>query len=78
MLNKLIENFDELMIDSFANYLCQKLIKVAKDDQIDQILLNVSNPILNIYIDPTLFCKTKFRQTWNTSSTKFLKPNQAF
>lgn len=41
MLNKLIENFDELMIDSFANYLCQKLIKVAKEDQIDQILLNV-------------------------------------
>ena len=44
MLNNIIPHFGELMNDSFANYLCQKLMKVAKEYQIDLILHNVRFP----------------------------------
>ncbi len=38
LLNILIPHFNTLMVDSFANYLCQKLIQHAKDYHVDKIL----------------------------------------
>ena len=35
MLNRLLPQIGELMMDSFANYLIQKLNKIALDTQID-------------------------------------------
>jgi len=41
MLNVLLPDIGELMMDSFANYLIQKLNKLASDIQLDQIFINV-------------------------------------
>ena len=38
LLNVLIEYFVTLMMDLFANYLCQELIKIAKPLQLDRIM----------------------------------------
>lgn len=43
MLNNLMPNIEELMTDSFANYLVQKLNKLALDIQIDNLLFKVSS-----------------------------------
>jgi len=43
MLNRLLPHIGELMMDSFANYLIQKLNKLALDTQIDQLFINVSS-----------------------------------
>ena len=43
MLTRLLPNIGELMMDSFANYLIQKLNRLALDSQIDQLYINVSN-----------------------------------
>ena len=44
----LIEYFPALMMDQFANYLCQKLIKIAKQVQIDRILTIIQNDFVRI------------------------------
>ena len=51
LLNVLIEYFSLLMIDQFANYLCQKLIKVAKTEQIDRILKVIKKDFVRIAMD---------------------------
>jgi len=51
LLNNLIENFNILMIDQFANYLCQKLIKIAKPTQLDKILANIKGDFVQIATD---------------------------
>ncbi|KAI3653481.1 hypothetical protein MP228_001428 [Amoeboaphelidium protococcarum] len=38
---EVISNLPDLMIDSFGNYLCQKLIQVANHEQIEEILQQV-------------------------------------
>lgn len=39
------------MVDQFANYLCQKLIKIAKPHQLDRILMNIKNDFVQIATD---------------------------
>lgn len=43
ILASLMPYIGELMIDSFANYLIQKLMKFASVEQIDDILIKVRN-----------------------------------
>lgn len=51
LLNVLTEFFAVLMVDQFANYLCQKLIKVAKPPQIDKILTVIQHDFVKIAMD---------------------------
>ena len=41
LLEQLMDNLAELMMDSFANYLCQKLFKSANDHHINLVLKSV-------------------------------------
>eukprot|EP00347_Sterkiella_histriomuscorum_P011494 403372240 len=65
LLNSLIDSFDDLIQHSFANYLCQKLIKTAQDYQVDKILLKLcldihGNHVIQICLD--CFANEQFSQ----------------
>ena len=51
LLNVLIDYFPALMVNQFANYLCQKLIKIAKPAQIDRILSTIHNDFVRVAMD---------------------------
>lgn len=57
MLNMLLPRVGELMMDSFANYLIQKLNKLALPQQIEQIFINVRDFSYKfVRYDPCLWC----------------------
>ena len=47
----LLDYFPVLMIDQFANYLCQKLIKIAPSHQLDKIMNVISKDFIVIAMD---------------------------
>lgn len=51
LLTNLIDFFPALMKDQFANYLCQKLIKIAPSPQLDKILNVIRNDFIQIAMD---------------------------
>jgi hypothetical protein len=51
LLNVLTDYFAMLMVDQYANYLCQKLIKIAKPQQIDRILQVIASDFVKIAMD---------------------------
>jgi hypothetical protein len=51
LLSVLLDFFSVLMMDQFANYLCQKLIKVAQSNQLDKIMNVISPNFVSIAMD---------------------------
>ena len=67
MLNRLLPQIGELMMDSFANYLIQKLNKLALDTQIDLLFKYVRLVKNNIKLDPAMLRGGSQQQAWNAS-----------
>ena len=51
LFTRLIPFFDELMMDPFANYCCQKLIVQAKNEHFDQILAKIGDKFVEICLN---------------------------
>ena len=80
MLDKLLPDVAELMMDSFANYLIQKLNKLATSSQIEQLFINVrSFPLIDfrILIDKTELHPSCSEQAWDQSALKSLQAHSA-
>jgi hypothetical protein len=51
MLDQLLPKISELMMDSFANYLIQKLNTLASDQQIDRLFENIRADFVSLSND---------------------------
>jgi hypothetical protein len=51
LFERISENFDELMVDPFGNYLCQKVIESADEAELEQIFHVIGLKILEIAFD---------------------------
>lgn len=51
IFKRLIPVFDEIMMDPYANYFCQKLLTLANEDHITKILENIKPKFVEICVN---------------------------
>mmetsp|Transcript_15997 Transcript_15997/g.17886 ORF Transcript_15997/g.17886 Transcript_15997/m.17886 type:complete len:510 (-) Transcript_15997:856-2385(-) len=51
IFEKVIPHLDELMLDPFGNYLCQKVMEIANADQLSRIVRQVSRRLVEICLN---------------------------
>ena len=52
IFDKIIQDFGQLMVDPFGNYLCQKIAEVCENSQMKQIIQVVSINLADICYNP--------------------------